>query len=142
MDGDLAIDCFAWVVHSSDAKISIVSLLNYLLTSVTLMFNSSKTNSGKTHTMTGSRQTNQEGIIRLAVEDIFRLIQTQNNTGGSSNNQCSSSREYLLRVSYLEIYNEQIYDLLAPQSSMNTNQRFGVSSNLQHPIHFLQPPTA
>eukprot|EP00956_Cyclotella_meneghiniana_P014035 scaffold20782_cov55-Cyclotella_meneghiniana.AAC.4 len=90
--------------------------------------------------MTGSRQTNQEGIIRLAVEDIFRLIQTQNNTGSSSNNNhCSSSREYLLRVSYLEIYNEQIYDLLAPQSSMNTNQRFGVSSNLQH--HHLPPST-
>ena len=37
MDGDLAIDCFAWVVHSSDAKISIVSLLNYSLTSELLL---------------------------------------------------------------------------------------------------------
>jgi centromeric protein E len=88
---------------------------------------SSQTNSGKTHTMTGSPKTNESGIIRLAVEDIFRHIQTQS----------CSQREYLLRVSYLEIYNEQIYDLLAPQSNSNA-QRFG--SNLQH--HHLPPSTS
>lgn len=77
--------------------------------------------------MTGSPKTNESGIIRQAVEHIFQLIQTIKE---------QPSREYLLRVSYLEIYNEQIYDLLAPQS---TNMpRFG-NSNLQH--HHLPPST-
>ena len=78
--------------------------------------------------MTGSPQSNQPGIIRLAIQDIFRLIQNTH-----------TSREYLLRVSYLEIYNEQIYDLLAPQN--NTKSRFGSSSSsaLQH--HHLPPST-
>eukprot|EP01082_Thalassiosira_pseudonana_P010118 g9002.t1 g9002 contig34:609471-611977(-) len=66
-----------------------------------------QTNSGKTYTMTGMRGGSsagceEEGVIRMAVQDIFRRVQ-----------MCKQQREYLLRVSYLEIYNEQIYDLLA-----------------------------
>eukprot|EP00804_Cyclotella_cryptica_P012215 CCRYP_018226-RA/>CCRYP_018226-RA protein AED:0.27 eAED:0.27 QI:82/1/1/1/1/1/3/477/800 len=96
-----------------------------------------QTNSGKTHTMTGSRRNKDDGVIRLAVEDIFRQIQNINTN--SPEQQHQQQREYLLRVSYLEIYNEQIYDLLAPQN--NCNPRFGMNSNnLQH--HHLPPSTA
>ncbi|KAG1369928.1 hypothetical protein COCNU_15G002940 [Cocos nucifera] len=50
------------------------------------------TSSGKTHTMHGEQKS--PGIIPLAVKDVFSIIQE------------TPGREFLLRVSYLEIYNE------------------------------------
>jgi centromeric protein E len=47
----------------------------------------------------------QPGIIPCAMKDIFAYIRR------------TPTREYLLRCSYLEIYNESINDLLAPPSS-------------------------
>ncbi|XP_040942536.1 kinesin-like protein KIN-7D, mitochondrial isoform X2 [Gossypium hirsutum] len=58
------------------------------------------TSSGKTHTMHGDQ--NAPGIIPLAIKDVFSIIQD------------TPGREFLLRVSYLEIYNEVINDLLDP----------------------------
>lgn len=58
------------------------------------------TSSGKTHTMHGDQRS--PGIIPLAVKDAFSIIQE------------TPSREFLLRVSYLEIYNEVVNDLLNP----------------------------
>ncbi|KAL7434033.1 hypothetical protein ACHAXH_004023 [Discostella pseudostelligera] len=105
-----------------------------------------QTNSGKTFTMTGGGSNSgggngvggeqeireeEMGVIRLAVRDIFHQIQhSQRNHAATAS---SSSREYLVRVSYLEIYNEQLYDLLAPPSQP-------ASSMLQH--HHMPPSTA
>lgn len=50
------------------------------------------TSSGKTHTMHGDQDF--PGIIPLAIKDVFSIIQE------------TTGREFLLRVSYLEIYNE------------------------------------
>ncbi len=47
----------------------------------------------------------QPGIIPRAMKDIFAYIKR------------TPTREYLLRCSYLEIYNEAIHDLLAPLST-------------------------
>ncbi|KAL7687831.1 putative kinesin-like protein [Plasmopara halstedii] len=58
-----------------------------------------QTGTGKTYTMQGGR--GDPGLIQLSVQDIFDHITRH------------SSMEFLLRFSYLEIYNEQIYDLLA-----------------------------
>ncbi|WOL11843.1 kinesin-like protein KIN-7E, chloroplastic [Canna indica] len=58
------------------------------------------TSSGKTHTMHGDQKS--PGIIPLAIKDVFSIIQE------------TPGREFLLRVSYLEIYNEVINDLLDP----------------------------
>ncbi|KAI3809808.1 hypothetical protein L1987_19408 [Smallanthus sonchifolius] len=58
------------------------------------------TSSGKTHTMHGDNHS--PGIIPLAIKDVFSIIQD------------TPGREFLLRVSYLEIYNEVINDLLDP----------------------------
>ncbi|CAM8901579.1 unnamed protein product [Rhodiola kirilowii] len=58
------------------------------------------TSSGKTHTMHGDHYS--PGIIPLAIKDVFSIIQE------------TPGREFLLRVSYLEIYNEVINDLLDP----------------------------
>uniref|UniRef100_A0A453KWW6 Kinesin-like protein n=1 Tax=Aegilops tauschii subsp. strangulata TaxID=200361 RepID=A0A453KWW6_AEGTS len=60
-----------------------------------------QTNSGKTYTMRGSA--NEPGIIPLAVHDLFRTIQQH------------MDREFLVRMSYMEIYNEEINDLLVPE---------------------------
>jgi centromeric protein E len=57
------------------------------------------TGSGKTFSMQGTASS--PGIIPLAITDIFSFIRE------------SPQREFLLRVSYLEIYNERINDLLS-----------------------------
>ncbi|KAJ8676006.1 hypothetical protein QAD02_011792 [Eretmocerus hayati] len=57
-----------------------------------------QTSSGKTYTMMGIPS--EPGVIPMAIERIFDSIA---NTNG---------REFLLRVSYLEIYNEKVNDLL------------------------------
>jgi centromeric protein E len=73
--------------------------LNYLLFD---LFNIryGQTSSGKTYTLSGTP--NDPGIIPLAIQDIFEHIQN------------TPDREFLLRMSYLEIYNENISDLLKP----------------------------
>ncbi|WAR23077.1 CENPE-like protein [Mya arenaria] len=58
-----------------------------------------QSSSGKTFTMSGTRV--QLGIISLAVEEIFSSI---NNI---------PDREFLIRVGYMEIYNEKVSDLLS-----------------------------
>jgi centromeric protein E len=61
-----------------------------------------QTSSGKTYTMRGSQA--EPGVTWLAVDDVFRSIQEMSN------------REFLIRVSYMEIYNEEIKDLLSPDN--------------------------
>jgi centromeric protein E len=56
------------------------------------------TGTGKTFSMQGTATS--PGIIPLAITDIFSFIRE------------TPQREFLLRVSYLEIYNEKIHDLL------------------------------
>jgi centromeric protein E len=60
------------------------------------------TGTGKTFSMQGTATS--PGIIPLAITDIFSFIRE------------TPQREFLLRVSYLEIYNEKIHDLLADTS--------------------------
>lgn len=62
-----------------------------------------QTGSGKTFTMHGSRKDNP-GIVPLAIDTIFTYIQQ------------TSDKQFLLRCSYLEVYNECINDLLNPSS--------------------------
>ncbi|KAI0916998.1 hypothetical protein AcV5_007588 [Taiwanofungus camphoratus] len=68
-----------------------------------VIFAYGQTASGKTFTLSGDED--QPGIIPRAMKDIFAYIRR------------TPTREYLLRCSYLEIYNETIHDLLAPPSS-------------------------
>ncbi|KAI9230035.1 MAG: P-loop containing nucleoside triphosphate hydrolase protein [Piptocephalis tieghemiana] len=66
-----------------------------------------QTASGKTYTMSGKPCENkQPGIIGMSIADIFSYIREQ----------ATEKREYLLRVSYLEVYNETIRDLLSNES--------------------------
>ncbi|KAJ0245370.1 Kinesin motor domain-containing protein [Hirschfeldia incana] len=74
-----------------------------------------QTNSGKTHTMRGSQT--EPGVIPLAVHDLFNTVSQD------------ASRDFLLRMSYLEIYNEDIHDLLAPQ-----HRKLQIHENLEKGI--------
>ncbi|ONH67586.1 Kinesin-like protein KIP2 [Cyberlindnera fabianii] len=58
------------------------------------------TGSGKTYSMTGTDD--EPGVIPLSISEIFNRIDTSD----------KSIYKYDLKVSYLEIYNERIYDLL------------------------------
>lgn len=62
-----------------------------------------QTGSGKTHTMgTNFKNQGNHGILPRAIKDIFETIEKEKN-------------EYTFEVhsSFLELYNEQLYDLLA-----------------------------
>lgn len=63
-----------------------------------------QTSSGKTFTMQGGDNNGTPGIVQMAARDIFEQIEG------------APEREYIMRVSYLEIYQEEIKDLLNPES--------------------------
>jgi centromeric protein E len=63
------------------------------------------TGTGKTFSMQGTATS--PGVIPLAITDIFSFIRE------------TPHREFLLRVSYLEIYNEKIHDLLSAPAAGN-----------------------
>ena len=66
------------------------------------IFAYSQTGTGKTHTMVGILGDEAEkGIIPRAFECIFKMI------------ECDTSKQYLVWASFLEIYKEDIIDLLA-----------------------------
>ncbi|KAF3899049.1 Centromeric protein E [Trichophyton interdigitale] len=65
------------------------------------------TGTGKTFSMQGTATS--PGVIPLAITDIFSYIRE------------TPHREFLLRVSYLEIYNEKIHDLLSMSASGQGN---------------------
>ncbi|MCO5557269.1 hypothetical protein L7F22_010830 [Adiantum nelumboides] len=62
-----------------------------------------QTSSGKTFTMRGTQDV--PGVIPLAIHDVFKNLEE------------AVDREFLLRMSYMEIYNEDIRDLLAPEQT-------------------------
>ncbi|KAG6895392.1 hypothetical protein C0992_001525 [Termitomyces sp. T32_za158] len=72
-----------------------------------VIFAYGQTASGKTFTLSGNES--EPGIIPRAMRDVFSFIRQ------------TPEREYLLRCSYLEIYNEAIHDLLAPPTSAAKN---------------------
>ncbi|KAL4933599.1 putative kinesin family protein (KipA) [Aspergillus undulatus] len=67
------------------------------------------TGTGKTFSMQGTATS--PGVIPLAITDIFSFIRE------------TPHREFLLRVSYLEIYNEKIHDLLSASMGPATAQQ-------------------
>jgi centromeric protein E len=61
------------------------------------------TGSGKTYNMMGTSSC--PGVIPRVLEGVFSGIE-----------QRSATREYMVRCSYLEVYNERLQDLLTPGS--------------------------
>ncbi|VDM73934.1 unnamed protein product, partial [Strongylus vulgaris] len=58
---------------------------------------------GKTHTLTGSE--NEDGLVQNTFRALLETISRAN------------ERKYMLRISYIEIYNERIRDLLNDSAS-------------------------
>jgi len=89
-----------------------------------------QTGSGKTFTMQGGDNSYSvmdetpsrynEGIIYMAAQDILRNTQTQNKNENEQGTD-DYSRIYSIRVSYMEIYNEEVRDLLQSSSINHHN---------------------
>ncbi|XP_041952479.1 kinesin-like protein KIF1A isoform X3 [Alosa sapidissima] len=77
-----------------------------------------QTGAGKSYTMMGKQEKDQEGIIPLLCEDLFTKI-----SDGSNDNSLS----YSVEVSYMEIYCERVRDLLNPKNKGNLRVR-------EHPL--------
>lgn len=67
-----------------------------------------QTGSGKTFTMEGGTQPGQEGMIPLTLEKIYEQTKALEDKGWS----------YKMEASFLEIYNEEIRDLLATEKNL------------------------
>ncbi|KAL6073190.1 Kinesin-like protein kif18a, variant 2 [Balamuthia mandrillaris] len=79
------------------------------------------TGSGKTHTMIGSKE--QGGIMLEAMRDLFKAIQE------------NQDKQYTIQFSYLEVYNEQIRDLLVEGNvilELRDTPKGAVVSGLSH----------
>ncbi|XP_038213008.1 centromere-associated protein E-like isoform X2 [Zerene cesonia] len=93
-------------VYDKDTKTSDVynDIAKPIVEAATAGFNGTifaygQTSSGKTYTMTGTEES--PGIIPLAVLNLFDIIKN------------IPDRDFLIRVSYVEIYNETLTDLLS-----------------------------
>jgi centromeric protein E len=76
-----------------------------------------QTSSGKTHTMKGYPSNNEvTGLIPLSVDHIFKVIG-------------ASDRKYSISVSYIEIYNESVNDLIEP-SNKNLEVRESITAGI------------
>ncbi|XP_061564993.1 kinesin-like protein KIF22 [Cololabis saira] len=65
------------------------------------------TGAGKTHTMLGTSE--QPGVIPRAVREVFNLVHAKEEDE-------DEGWDYGISMSYLEIYNEKVLDLLSPNS--------------------------
>lgn len=77
------------------------------------LFSYGQTGSGKTHTMQGSGNGAMRGIIPRAVEQILQQSQKMESHGWS----------FSLAASFLEIYNEDLKDLLVSMSDIPTKNK-------------------
>uniref|UniRef100_M4ANE2 plus-end-directed kinesin ATPase n=1 Tax=Xiphophorus maculatus TaxID=8083 RepID=M4ANE2_XIPMA len=77
-----------------------------------------QTGAGKSYTMMGRQEQDQQGIIPLLCEDLFTKINDSNN---------DNSMSYSVEVSYMEIYCERVRDLLNPKNKGNLRVR-------EHPL--------
>lgn len=93
-------DCGQEEVYDGSAKELVGHVMNGFHSTV---FAYGATGCGKTHTISGSRD--KPGIVFLIMKDLFSRIAAK-----------AHDTDIALTVSYLEIYNETIRDLLAPES--------------------------
>ncbi len=92
-----------------------------------------QTGAGKSYTMMGRNEPEQQGIIPRLCGELFERITSSSPVSSSSSSR--SKPRYTVEVSYMEIYCERVRDLLSPKKSPTTG--VGSSHNLrvrEHPI--------
>jgi kinesin family protein 6/9 len=76
-----------------------------------------QTGAGKTFSMTGATENYQQrGLIPRTIQHVFKEIQNR------------QDRSFTVRIGYIEIYNEQLFDLLSTISTPNSSTDY--NSNL------------
>jgi len=105
-------------LYENTAKQAVLSVLEgYNATMIAY----GQTGTGKTYTMEGFTSDHHRGIIPRATEEIFNFIST-----------CGNSRtRFLVRASYLQIYNEVISDLIKP----NPNAKLVIREDKQKGVY-------
>lgn len=102
-----------------------------------LLFSYGITNAGKTHTVLGdlnSTNQNKWGIIPRAISDLFErkrensISDSKTARCGSGNVDCKQSPPFDLYISFFEIYNENVYDLIPSKKSVPS--KYNVNSTL------------
>lgn len=96
-------NCFLGVYNKNTSKEifedclkdSLINLIDLKKSST--IFAYGQTGTGKTYFMMGDEETEYEGIIKIYLKNIFKY---------------QKEKEYKIRISYLEIYNENLNDLL------------------------------
>ena len=94
------------------AKPSVLSLLEGYNSTI---FAYGQTGTGKTYTMEGftfNPVDEKRGIVPRVIEEIFKYIQ---NIQKEYQNNINENENFVVRASYLQIYNEYINDLLLPE---------------------------
>ena len=77
-----------------------------------------QTGSGKTFTMEGKRDDESlAGINPRALRELFKMLEERRRLENLGSDKGEGRWEYEVSVSYLEIYNENLRDLLAPATS-------------------------
>ena len=111
---DYAFDknCSQYTVYEKSTKFLIDGVVNGFNATV---FAYGATGAGKTYTMTGN--VNNPGIMPLALKELFSRVNSFND------------REYKLKFWYLEIYNENIRDLLKFMKKNRSSGNLDISDN-------------
>jgi Cdc6-like AAA superfamily ATPase len=94
-------------VYETTAKPAVISILQGYNSTI---FAYGQTGTGKTFTMEGftyNSTDSQRGIIPRSIEEIFNYIESFS----------SHDTKFMVRASYLQIYNESISDLLKPEKT-------------------------
>ena len=90
-------------VYIKSAETAVISVLEGYNSTI---FAYGQTGTGKTHTMEGftfNSNDSERGIVPRCIEDIFTSIDSS-----------SSNTKFIIKASYLQLYNENINDLLKP----------------------------
>ncbi|KAJ1432948.1 P-loop containing nucleoside triphosphate hydrolase protein, partial [Ochromonadaceae sp. CCMP2298] len=92
------------------------------------LFSYGQTGSGKTHTLIGGTGDNR-GIIPRAAEQIFAQVQAlEGNLGTGTQKTGNLGTSCHVKLSVLEVYQEQLKDLLSMQTGANYTQNMGLGS--------------
>ena len=88
--------------------------ISYLFKNINIsVFSCGQSEIGKRFLFNGEQKSN-EGLLHLSLKDIFNIL---------NNNKNTSINKYIVKISYIQIYNEEIYNLIGeiPNQTLDVN---------------------